>query len=148
MPASTSTAHKICSLCCKNAQETKLKKCSGCLEVRYCSKECQATAWYKGHKVSCKDFSGLKEMVASATIVKDGGDTFTVKHILSPEMLNSYLLEKDQVFETLDNAKQYAEIKRIVSEDVKLKVLFKYHARVTSPMYTWNFMMDMPNLLD
>jgi len=145
----TSTAQKICSLCCKNAQETKLKKCSGCLEVRYCSKECQTTAWYKGHKVSCKDFSGLKKMVTSAKIVKLGGGAFAVEHCpeISPELLNCLLLKKD-LFETLDNAKQYAEIQRIVSEDVKLKVLFKYHARVTSPMYTWNFMMDMPNLLD
>ena len=114
MPASTSTAHKICSLCCKNAQETKLKKCSGCLEVRYCSKECQATAWYKGHKVSCKDFGGLKEMVASAKIVKLGGGAFAVEHCpeISPELRNCYILKKDQIFETLDNAKQYAEAAR------------------------------------
>jgi hypothetical protein len=42
--------HKICKVCRK---EGKMKKCSGCLQARYCSAECQQSDWKK-HKKSCK----------------------------------------------------------------------------------------------
>ena len=42
-----------CSRCGSN--DTKLKLCSGCKAVRYCSSECQLTEWRSnGHKEACK----------------------------------------------------------------------------------------------
>lgn len=41
----------VCHLCKK---EGKLKSCSGCMSVRYCSFECQKNDW-KSHKKDCKD---------------------------------------------------------------------------------------------
>jgi hypothetical protein len=35
--------------------------CSGCQAARYCSKECQATAW-KTHKLKCNSYKGLQEV--------------------------------------------------------------------------------------
>lgn len=36
--------------------EAKLLKCSGCLAVFYCSKDCQISDWRNGHKNDCKPF--------------------------------------------------------------------------------------------
>jgi hypothetical protein len=41
-----------CSVCRKTVAQQKLKKCSRCLEQRYCSKECQTHIW-PIHKQSC-----------------------------------------------------------------------------------------------
>ena len=30
--------------------------CGGCGEISYCSKDCQKTAWKKGHKNECKAY--------------------------------------------------------------------------------------------
>ena len=37
-----------------------LKKCTGCQQIYYCSKECQEEHWRKVHKGQCKFFSGGK----------------------------------------------------------------------------------------
>lgn len=41
--------------CCLTAETTPLHRCSGCLRVRYCSRECQRRAWMGGvpHKNVC-----------------------------------------------------------------------------------------------
>ena len=47
--------YKICEKCGKNKfshPEIKFKKCSGCISVNYCSKECQKEHW-KRHKEDC-----------------------------------------------------------------------------------------------
>ena len=49
---------KICS-CCKKESEKKLSKCSACLSVGYCNRECQKRDWHQ-HKVMCPM---LKEML-------------------------------------------------------------------------------------
>ena len=38
----------------------KLRRCSGCRKMFYCSKECQEEHWGKVHKAHCKFFSGSK----------------------------------------------------------------------------------------
>ncbi|TFK62104.1 hypothetical protein BDN72DRAFT_849037 [Pluteus cervinus] len=43
-----------CYSCGKNFAYSQLKRCSRCLLVRYCSRECQKTAWTNGHNKSCK----------------------------------------------------------------------------------------------
>lgn len=47
---------KQCFCCGKKEEEpgTKLLKCTGCLCVYYCSKECQAKDWQHSHKRNCE----------------------------------------------------------------------------------------------
>eukprot|EP00823_Brevimastigomonas_motovehiculus_P008204 TRINITY_DN7487_c0_g1_i1.p2 TRINITY_DN7487_c0_g1~~TRINITY_DN7487_c0_g1_i1.p2 ORF type:complete len:181 (+),score=35.24 TRINITY_DN7487_c0_g1_i1:88-630(+) len=50
----TEIKHKICANCKKGPPTgTKLKVCSGCSEVAYCSRECQRAHWSE-HKLVCK----------------------------------------------------------------------------------------------
>lgn len=47
-------ARPKCQVCQKGKPEVpKLKKCAGCLSVRYCSKTCQLADWNNGHKTTC-----------------------------------------------------------------------------------------------
>ena len=39
-----------------------LRRCTGCLKIYYCSKECQEEHWKKVHKRHCKFFSGEKRL--------------------------------------------------------------------------------------
>jgi len=50
-------AARVCQLCGKEAE--KMKKCSVCRLVRYCSQECQLEDW-KEHKKSCKKAAARK----------------------------------------------------------------------------------------
>ena len=43
-----------------NPSSIPLKRCTGCLKIYYCSKECQEEHWRKVHKRHCKFFSGEK----------------------------------------------------------------------------------------
>ncbi|KAK3377921.1 hypothetical protein B0H63DRAFT_230259 [Podospora didyma] len=50
---------------CETCGEKKggMKKCTGCEEVKYCSKECQAKGWNDaGHKVDCKIIKAIREI--------------------------------------------------------------------------------------
>ncbi|KAL4254243.1 MYND-type zinc finger protein samB [Abortiporus biennis] len=51
-----------CSYCFKHVGKANLKKCSRCLMVRYCSKDCQRAAW-KSHKDRCKTGGKHQEMM-------------------------------------------------------------------------------------
>lgn len=42
----------VCGFCC--IKTNQLKKCSGCKDVSYCSKECQKQDWSRGHRSNCK----------------------------------------------------------------------------------------------
>ena len=52
--AGSDMAHADMRTCdyCKAGSATKLQKCSRCMSVAYCSKECQRSAW-KAHKKTC-----------------------------------------------------------------------------------------------
>ncbi|TFK62102.1 hypothetical protein BDN72DRAFT_849035 [Pluteus cervinus] len=43
-----------CYACGGDFPQSVLKRCSRCLLVRYCSRECQKVAWVNGHNKSCK----------------------------------------------------------------------------------------------
>ena len=50
---------KICSACRK---KTATKLCTGCLQVQYCSKECQQSHWsHGGHKAECEAQRSLRK---------------------------------------------------------------------------------------
>ena len=51
-------AARVCENCGKEA--AKMKKCSVCKLVRYCSEECQLKDW-KEHKKSCKEVAARKK---------------------------------------------------------------------------------------
>ena len=53
---------KHCSYCKNDAAE--LRKCSACLESRYCSKQCQLSDWQESHRSNCKPsaFSGYVKL--------------------------------------------------------------------------------------
>ncbi|KAJ7200586.1 hypothetical protein GGX14DRAFT_400583 [Mycena pura] len=58
---------KKCSGCGKGEEPNKaaLLRCSRCLGVSYCGKECQTAAWKRGHKRECKVFSAVLELKRS-----------------------------------------------------------------------------------
>ncbi|KAF8951913.1 hypothetical protein BDZ97DRAFT_1656283 [Flammula alnicola] len=43
-----------CYYCNKDLPSNQMKRCSRCLLVTYCSKECQAISWKASHKQNCK----------------------------------------------------------------------------------------------
>jgi hypothetical protein len=43
---------KMCHVCKK--EDIKMKKCAGCMSIRYCSEECQKKDW-KSHSMGCKE---------------------------------------------------------------------------------------------
>ncbi|KAL2118514.1 hypothetical protein VTJ04DRAFT_8174 [Mycothermus thermophilus] len=45
---------------CGREEEQGLKRCTGCGEVEYCSKECQVKGWNDGHKADCKVIKALR----------------------------------------------------------------------------------------
>lgn len=49
-----------CNYCHKCEDEEKLKRCSRCKKILYCSKECQKEDWKK-HKIECDKIIELKE---------------------------------------------------------------------------------------
>ena len=57
------TTPSICCSSCNTPQsERKFKKCSQCLQTRYCSTACQRTHWKEGgHKAQCKILKKTKE---------------------------------------------------------------------------------------
>ncbi|KAJ3278974.1 hypothetical protein HDU79_001034, partial [Rhizoclosmatium sp. JEL0117] len=46
-----------------NSTSNNLKKCGGCGQFAYCSKECQKTHWKKGHKEACGQMKDVKDKV-------------------------------------------------------------------------------------
>ncbi|KAG5673865.1 hypothetical protein PVAND_003876 [Polypedilum vanderplanki] len=42
--------------CCKVCRNEAKQKCSGCLNVFYCSRNCQISDWKSGHKNACKPY--------------------------------------------------------------------------------------------
>ena len=47
---------RLCFHCGKNG--VKIRQCSRCRTVNYCSKQCQKAAWKSGHKEACVTFEG------------------------------------------------------------------------------------------
>lgn len=45
---------RACSHCCQVVDHSQLKKCAGCMQHEYCSRECQKSAWKAGHRKECK----------------------------------------------------------------------------------------------
>lgn len=56
-------------LCGSNADATS--KCSGCKEVRYCSRDCQVAGW-PAHKRSCKATQALNAILANMSLLSGG----------------------------------------------------------------------------
>ena len=42
------------NLSCDTEFMIKTYVCGGCMEARYCSRDCQAASWRAGHKLLCK----------------------------------------------------------------------------------------------
>ncbi|TFK69394.1 hypothetical protein BDN72DRAFT_840361 [Pluteus cervinus] len=43
-----------CYACGKTFPRSQLKRCARCFVARYCSRECQRSAWQEGHKLRCE----------------------------------------------------------------------------------------------
>ncbi|KAI9346939.1 hypothetical protein BDR26DRAFT_89628 [Obelidium mucronatum] len=81
----------VCANCGAKEQEDsfgggivvkKLKKCQGCQDVSYCSRECQKQAWKPSHKNYCRDISVLK-----------AGDIVRLRGLKAQADLNGHLYE-------------------------------------------------------
>lgn len=51
-PTDFTSTDAVCGFC--SIKTNQLKKCSGCKDVSYCSRECQKQDWSRGHKSKCK----------------------------------------------------------------------------------------------
>ena len=52
-----------CAGCGKHYERTALKRCSKCLGVAYCSRECQVAHWKGGHKQHCQEIAAAMEAI-------------------------------------------------------------------------------------
>ena len=52
---------------CKNHFEKKLPKCEKCMQIRYCSVECQSIDWkYGNHKALCRQITSVQQAQSQA----------------------------------------------------------------------------------
>ena len=52
---------------CKNHSEKKLPKCEKCMQIRYCSVECQSIDWkYGNHKALCRQITSAQQVQSQA----------------------------------------------------------------------------------
>jgi SET and MYND domain-containing protein len=49
-------------------QAVKVNWCTGCKQVKYCSKKCQSQAWKAGHKQECKKFAAAPEAIPNLVV--------------------------------------------------------------------------------
>lgn len=59
-------APRVCARC--GATGGKLRRCAGCLAVRYCSEACSVAGW-RDHKARCKSVQAEREAAAAASTV-------------------------------------------------------------------------------
>lgn len=55
----------VCCFCYESSK--RLKRCVGCLQVSYCSKECQKEDWRRRHRVKCKAMKPLEKNMTYQT---------------------------------------------------------------------------------
>ncbi|KAJ6460080.1 hypothetical protein C8R47DRAFT_129873 [Mycena vitilis] len=60
----TNVRYKACdNMECQHIRvKSDLRRCSTCLDLYYCSKECQTADWRAGHRDDCRTFSGLRRL--------------------------------------------------------------------------------------
>ncbi|KAI0062879.1 hypothetical protein BV25DRAFT_1824917 [Artomyces pyxidatus] len=66
----------LCSYCSKNVGRDNLRKCSRCKLTRYCSKDCQISAW-RLHKSSCNATARMLANLASHPVQSSLNDDLT-----------------------------------------------------------------------
>ena len=85
----TAALQKRCALCGKlGNKENKIKVCSGCMNIWYCSKECQGADW-KRHKPDCKEF---RKWVNS---LQEGIQTYRIKAPIEWNKMNQSNFNQD-----------------------------------------------------
>merc|ERR1711865_584870 len=92
----------------------KMKKCAHCCQAKYCSKQCQKTAWSKGHKGVCvkkqSQASGNKVTKASKKSKKKKGMTKQKEDVMDP------MSESDEcILDSLDQM-SVSELKEAINE--------------------------------
>ena len=63
-------AAAACGMCMKTDGKTKLKACSNCKMVYYCSRECQQQHW-SAHKHNCKKWKAARQQRQTTTASND-----------------------------------------------------------------------------
>ncbi|KAJ7635654.1 hypothetical protein DFH06DRAFT_1336308 [Mycena polygramma] len=58
----TNVRYKACDNMEHMRVKSDLRRCSTCLDLYYCSKECQTADWRAGHRDDCRTFSGLRRL--------------------------------------------------------------------------------------
>ncbi|KAJ6557870.1 hypothetical protein B0H19DRAFT_1261457 [Mycena capillaripes] len=89
------SAFQICSVCKKKsngsgANAVQLKKCTGCLITRYCSRECQVADW-RTHKQTCVDGGSPTHLKLVKRLVANDSLMFSIQlfSILALDLLNN-----------------------------------------------------------
>ncbi|KAJ7106839.1 hypothetical protein C8R43DRAFT_206594 [Mycena crocata] len=62
--SSRPTVYKACDnmTCSEICVKSKLQRCSNCLDLYYCSKQCQKVDWRAGHREDCAKFWALRRL--------------------------------------------------------------------------------------
>mmetsp|Transcript_95754 Transcript_95754/g.194685 ORF Transcript_95754/g.194685 Transcript_95754/m.194685 type:complete len:577 (+) Transcript_95754:64-1794(+) len=80
---------RICASCKKSLVDNKdSKRCSRCMSVYYCGKECQTEHWVKGHKTECKYLRTLINGVKLSKPYEGQANAFTY-HMMSMSSHNA-----------------------------------------------------------
>ena len=85
----------LCDNCLKRSQS--LKKCSKCLQMYYCDKECQQMDW-KYHKNECKIYRHPKFQMSSSIII----ERLLLRLWLCVQFVPNFLTERHQSFDGRD----------------------------------------------
>ncbi|KAJ7635655.1 hypothetical protein DFH06DRAFT_1434223 [Mycena polygramma] len=72
--------------------KSDLRRCSTCLDLYYCSKQCQAVDWRAGHRDACRTFSGFRRLPEEEQCsLKD-------RDFLRALIRNDYFLNRRQIY--------------------------------------------------
>ncbi|KAJ7489625.1 hypothetical protein B0H11DRAFT_2011811 [Mycena galericulata] len=88
--SSVRSAFHRCSVCRQKPGTKGLKRCSGCLIPRYCSKECQVADW-RTHKATCADGGSPTHLKLAKRLVANDSLMFEIQlySILALDLVNN-----------------------------------------------------------
>ncbi|KAJ7461206.1 hypothetical protein FB451DRAFT_1498452 [Mycena latifolia] len=98
--------------CGQLREKSELQRCSICLDVYYCSRQCQAIDWRAGHRLNCPLFSGVRNLPEEQQCSKQ--DRAYMRALIHRD----YLANRPQIFAAeISHMKQNPQELTLVSFD-------------------------------